>query len=343
MPQDKKKHVAILPARLPDNVFVDNFSDSLVHSGLAVQEFDWKRFPTAGTVILHWPNEFFLAGGAFHAIKCAIKLSLMRLYQRLGIRFVWVAHNARPHEADSASGAIATLFVNSLDGVVFLSSFSREALSDSYSFSPTVKILQTVHGNYRRNSFRPVAPPPALTSEVRLLTFGQIRPYKNIETLAEAVTKLKSCDIHLTIAGRGEDPELLAHIGSIAARSERITLDIRSAVIPGPELEGLIDAAHGVVLSYRSILNSGSAFHALSRNRPILAPRIGSLPELRDQVGRDWVMLYDDEISENAIREFSQWLRSRDPTQTCDLSSFEWDLIGESLANFVGGLHGSRQ
>ena len=67
----------------------------------------------------------------------------------------------------------------------------------------------------------------------------------------------------------------------------------------------MIDANDAVVLPYRNILNSGVALHSLARNKPILAPRTGSLPELQQTVGGDWVHLFDGDISAEGLGKTS--------------------------------------
>src|SRR3546814_10110494 len=59
----------------------------------------------------------------------------------------------------------------------------------------------------------------------------------------------------------------------------------------------ITDEADAVVLPYRDIVNSGSALLALSRFRPVIAPRLGSLIELQGQVGEDWLWLYDGPLT----------------------------------------------
>jgi hypothetical protein len=93
-----------------------------------------------------------------------------------------------------------------------------------------------------------------------------------------------------------------------------------------------------VVLPYRRILNSGAALFALSRNRPILAPRLGTLPELQDEIGPDWVDLYDgQDVTTESLARFSQRLRNQD-APVADLSGYEWGPIGESIGDFFDQL-----
>ena len=61
------------------------------------------------------------------------------------------------------------------------------------------------------------------------------------------------------------------------------------------------------MLPYRQVTNSGSAVLALSARRPILGPRMGSLPEVQQLVGEDWVRLYEGSLSHTHLAEAIGW------------------------------------
>ena len=138
---------------------------------------------------------------------------------------------------------------------------------------------------------------------------------------------------------RGEFPDeaLEARIRKAAGEDGQIFLDIRKEFIPDDELERAIDAHDAVVLPYRNILNSGVALHALGRNKPILAPRIGSLPELQEKVGSEWVDLFDGEIDAARLEAFLTGLDAC-ITPAPDLSAFEWPRVGEDVSAFLRSL-----
>src|SRR3546814_7963709 len=79
--------------------------------------------------------------------------------------------------------------------------------------------------------------------------------------------------------------------------------DWSSDVCSSDLIERITDEADAVVLPYRDIVNSGSALLALSRFRPVIAPRLGSLIELQGQVGEDWLWLYDGPLTGERMRE----------------------------------------
>jgi beta-1,4-mannosyltransferase len=90
-----------------------------------------------------------------------------------------------------------------------------------------------------------------------------------------------------------------------------------------------------VVLPYRNILNSSAAIFALSRNRPVLAPNIGSLPELRETVGSDWIYLYHGEFNRCVLIDFIAWMRSAKRGEAAPLDSYAWSRIGRDLRQFI--------
>ena len=227
------RNVAISPSRSAANVFVDNFTDCLIGMGFSVSEFEWKPLPKARTVIFHWPNEFFTNAGFAHAAKCATKLAVMRIWRVcFGVRFVWVAHNVQPHDIQKKATWLRNIFLSSLDGVIFLSQFSSDALRRAYPLPAGMKTLQTVHGDYRGNMIVPPRPQEAVAATARLVAFGQIRAYKNFDKLVETVVGMSDSGIHLTVVGQTQDADLASKIRTVAAGSGDVSLDIRSEFLP---------------------------------------------------------------------------------------------------------------
>lgn len=112
--------------------------------------------------------------------------------------------------------------------------------------------------------------------------------------------------MRVKIIGWSKDPEFTLFLKDLAANSPAVELDIRDELVPQNDLEAALDLSDGVVLPYRKILNSGAALFALSRNRPVMAPRLGTLPELKDEIGRDWVHLYAGTTFANRISATSR-------------------------------------
>lgn len=114
----------------------------------------------------------------------------------------------------------------------------------------------------------------------RLLMFGRIQPYKGVDVLLDAMAELWKLrpEVELTIAGQGPLPDhaLLA--------DPRV--DVRNGHVREDDVEALFAAATCVVLPYREASQSGVGSLAKAYGRPIVATRVGGLPDLVGEAGR---------------------------------------------------------
>lgn len=337
-PQSSELVVAMKPLAAPSNRFPELISTQLRgERGLTVVPFEWAHLGQGvyDVVVFQWPDEFFMPESRRKSLGL-----LRRAYRdkvTRGTSFVWIVHNLAPHDgAGRTSRLTCSLFFRLLDGVIALSASSLAELHIRYPETRRIPSLCTAHGTYP--SLAPPAPYRAKETRGRLLFFGALRAYKNPLGLVNAVQAIDDVPLSLTIAGhtwRGDG--LAQQVAEAAAGDPRITLDLRSEPIPERELERMIDAHDGIVLPYTNILNSGVALHALSRNRPILAPNAGSLPELREQAGSAWVHLFDGAFGDNDLRRFLAVLPLI-PAARPDLSHFSWERIGDDVARFLRAL-----
>lgn len=337
-----KTVISLLPLSNPTNRFVAMFSQALSEQGYIVQDFRWSSLLLAKTsfIFVHWPDEFFTRTDSFEGVKSLIKLVIVHIAKMLwGTKFVWVAHNARPHDSENVDSLPKRGFLRSLDGVVFLSEHSRKLIQDLYSEISPCDSLVTVHPHYRSSSISHETPCANATGDIQLLHFGQIRPYKNIEALVDAASSV-SFGFHLSVVGTVKDQALCDTIQAKVQGLSHITLDFRQVPLGEAELEMIVDSADAVVLPYKNILNSATALFSLSRNRPILAPNTGSLPELQETVGRDWVYLYDGEFRAEVVCEFREWMLTTKRAKTAPLDAYSLRRIGEDLRGFVEAMRG---
>ncbi len=332
--------IAMKPFIAPTNRFpallVDSMKPSLPDH--AVESFTWNKIGRGAydVVVFHWPTEFFAPDGRLKTLR---KLGLMLSDKiRRGTRFVWVVHNLHPHDsAHDASPLVTGLFLRLLDGLIFLSEDSRRQLNQMYPNTRRIQSLVTAHGIYP-DAAVPASPYTKDTFAGRLLFFGTIRAYKNPAGLVRAAREVVAEPFSLRLSGRlWHDDSLKDEIVAAAGGDPRITLDLRTEHIPDDELEHLIDTHDAVVLPYDRILNSGVAFHALCRNKPILAPAIGSLPELRDAVGPQWVHLFEGPLDAAHLESFVRDLPGLNAPAP-DMSRFAWDRIGRDVGNFLRSL-----
>ena len=109
-----------------------------------------------------------------------------------------------------------------------------------------------------------------------ILFFGGINKYKGLELLLEAmeVVHQKIPNLKLVVAGGGKlwfDISPYQHLDYI---------DLRLHYVGVPELSGLLKDCEFVVCPYRDATQSGVIQTALSMCAPVIATRVGALPEV---------------------------------------------------------------
>ena len=141
-----------------------------------------------------------------------------------------------------------------------------------------------------------------LPSDAEVYLFlGQIRPYKNLPVLIDAFRKNPAQNAYLIIAGHAPDPGYRHRIRELAQSDKRVICSME--FVETDHIQHFMRAADVVVLPYQEILNSGSAILALSYERPVVGPRIGSLAELEQVFGSTWVHVYSGELSAEVLTE----------------------------------------
>ena len=123
--------------------------------------------------------------------------------------------------------------------------------------------------------------------EQTILFFGAVRPYKGIDFLIRAFAQLPAtlqASTRLVIAGKpGMDPSNLYRLARSLGVDHRITWHLR--FIRDEEIPELFGQASMVALPYREIDQSGVLMTAIAFGKPIVASRIGGIPEvIRDGV-----------------------------------------------------------
>jgi glycosyltransferase involved in cell wall biosynthesis len=199
----------------------------------------------------------------------------VRLLLVAGVRpkhYAYTVHDATPHPGERRNlhqrlGRSALLHGA---GLIFVHSERvGEALAAQSSRLPPIELVP--HGI-------DVAEPAPLPDRPALLFFGRITPYKGVDVLLDALPQIwrRVPEVTLTIAGAGrlEDHATL--------RDPRVF--VRNEHVRDDEVSALFAAATCCVLPYREASQSGVGSQARAYGRPIVATRVGGLPEL---VGTD--------------------------------------------------------
>lgn len=129
-----------------------------------------------------------------------------------------------------------------------------------------------------------------LAGDDRVLTFfGGIRPNKGIDDLIFAFRRLPDSNLRLLIVGQPWPPA--SYVRELVARAQGDSrVRVVPARVPDIEVQTYMNASDAIVLPFRDILTSGSVLLAMSFARPVIASRLGCLPEV---VVPDSGFLYD--------------------------------------------------
>ena len=273
--------------------------------------------------------------------RAKISGSLCRLaiwwLQLLRFRIIWTVHNVLPHEPQTDNDlAIIQSIARVSSAIVVHSVTTLESLANE--LMPTDRAVVIPQGNYigrygdppsSEEARRSLALPP---SGRVVLFFGLIRPYKGVLDLLQAWSEAPD-GAALIIVGSCPDPALQEAIQLIAARDTSVVL--RLDFVPDDEVSTYFGACDCVCLPFRDTTTSSSALLALSFAKPLVAPRLGSLRDLPDEVG----YFYDSEVRaglDDALKRFltddDSNLRRHAKAGRNYAKTFSWPTIAEQTA-----------
>jgi glycosyltransferase involved in cell wall biosynthesis len=208
----------------------------------------------------------------FYTTLQAVALAAIARHARPRARVVLICANAVPHEPRPGDRRLTSLLADSVDAILVHTPAERAALAELTDRPITVAALPP---------HLPAGPPGrghrSGLPRHRLLFFGKVRPYKGIDVLLQALTRLP--DVQLTIAG-----ELYRSAADLPDRIARAGLADRVVVRPGylpaaqiPELFGGVDA---LVLPYRTATASQLVALAHEHGLPTVVTRVGNFPDV---------------------------------------------------------------
>ena len=158
----------------------------------------------------------------------------------------------------------------------------RQEAIKQFRCSPE-KIHVIPHGNY--HDAYAAAPATSIARKQlglpetkRLVLFlGMIRPYKGLPALLDAWQSISPTEGQLLIAGEASGPyqqqieQQIANMSGVVWHNRRISAE---------EIPAYLAAADVVALPFARIQTSGSVMLAMTFGKPVIAPRLGDLPEM---------------------------------------------------------------
>lgn len=266
--------------------------------------FTWRRALAGDYDVfhVHWPELIIRdSRGAWRRwLKRRLLDGLILRLRAQHRPIVRTFHNPRPHErGDRAENRS----LDRLDRATAL----HITLNEHTAPGGGARTVTIPHGHYA-GAFARYPQPNAVPG--RVLYFGIIRPYKNVEALATAFAGLDDPALSLHIVGDPHQGQR-AVLERAASLDPRIALDLR--FVDDATLVREVREASLVVLPYLDMKNSGALLVALSLRRPALVPASPVNLALADEFGHDWVRTFEGDLDAPTLRAHLDAVQRLDP------------------------------
>ncbi len=285
--------------------------------------------------IIHWQG----------VARPQVLLALMRLAPFKQVSWVYTVHNVLPHEVQTDSIRTFEMIYQKMQGLIFHTRHSQNQFERHFSDIHCRKAI-IPHGEYSflvkkntKSEFSPVE-----GKKYNLLFFGNIRPYKGLDVLLEAIVQVKeNCPkVKLTIAGQPLEP-FDRYQALIEANKLNQHIEIRLGYIPDGDIPELFHSANIVVLPYRDIDQSGVLLLALAMGNAVVATNVGGMAEVIKD-GETGLL-----VSPNDVEQLTQAIIHllKDPQKAKRLGQagkedvierFSWDSIAKRTIDFYQSL-----
>lgn len=250
--------------------------------------------------------------------------SLLCLYaiKLLGYQLVWTVHNVVPHEAQTTDDlALMRLLSRIADAKIIHSRYTLQQMQEYGLDTSNTTVIP--HGNYIGVYPKTITALEARQKlgiskdEVVILFFGLVRPYKGIEDLLDAFTKLKLPGVRLLIAGKCIDERLKC---SVTEATRHANVSFYDGYVERNDVAAYFVACDMVCLPFQAITTSGSTLLALSFGKPIIAPRSGALLDLPTNVG----YLYNPQKPAALAGSLKRAIKQKDELGKLGVSAYEY-------------------
>ena len=311
------------------------------------------RLPQCDIIHVHWPDSFILGFNAKTAIERyrLIRKQIKRLKNLLrqlkqckanGTKLVWTVHNIKPHEKGNPiiSKYFWWRFLKLVDGLIFLSKTSQAIAMQERPELRRFPAQVIPRGNFKQLADRSPTFKQARNklktpyNEFVCLFFGRLRAYKNIKKLAQEFIRAQTGKSRLIIAGDDHPDRTIGdELSRIASRHPNILLDRR--VVPDEDMLTYISACDVVVLPYKEILNSAALLMALSCGRRVICPNMGTMAEIAEIVGPEWVYTYEDGFDAKVLEDFRTEFQNKPAVGPAPLpKAFDWPEVANATQTF---------
>lgn len=203
--------------------------------------------------------------------------------RRRGTTVIYICHDVIPHEPRPGKMSLARLALRRGDAFIAQSREQAQALEQLLGYVPICYVPFPRYEGWAESIPSRAQARQALElaeSEPVLLFFGLVRPYKGLADLLYALAQVRqTLPVRLLVAGEfWEDSATYQRLVNMLGLDSAVRFYNR--YIPDEEVPFFFAAADVVVLPYRQASQSAVAALAQALGRPVIATRVGGLPEM---------------------------------------------------------------
>ena len=331
-----------------DNAFIDTACGMFSELGVIVRPgnpgFWITPLQRADVYIIHWPDAIFWGKTSLKQLRFRIAriLKNLALLKAHCTRILWFVHNLQPHDLSRERQRAWNVYARGLsrlvDGWLTLSPSTGALAISRYPALARKRHSFIWHPPYvdeYGGSRAQAREELGLSDEAMVFGHaGQLRPYKNLGSLAAQFEEISPDGALLLLTGiakDGTERELNALVGKVRG------LDYREGRLLASEFDRALTAMDVFVAPYGRFLHSGALVHALSRGCVVVAPRAPFTEDLVREFGQKWVVLYDGEFDATVLSRAALAARRQDG-QSPDLTVLDPAQNIDRLRAFLSGL-----
>ena len=209
----------------------------------------------------------------------------------LNMKIVWTIHNLHSHECYYPSLEILSrkFFSKKANAIICHCDYAKNEFQKK--FGASLKKIHVINiGNYSNRYKNEISMEKAREhlnikrDQIVFLIFGPIRQYKGIIDLINAFKEISRKEkVKLMIVGNPVNKLLTTNI--INRTKDNKNFILKFGFVSEDEIQIYFNASDVVVFSYKKILTSAGILLAMSFGKPIIAPRLGCIPETLDEKG----------------------------------------------------------
>lgn len=232
-------------------------------------------------VHVHWPHGTYKT-----TVQFLHMLLVLFLYRLIKNNIVWTVHELDAYESrhPERDAWFRSVVMKLSCRLIVHGEHTRQVLITEHDYQRPIDVARhpSYIGCYKDEVTREQARAKlGLPDDARVyLYFGYIKPYKGVEDLIQAFSQVGDEGAMLLIAGKPLDTSIKQNVDALAAPDTRVRTFLQ--YIANDDIQNYFRAADVVIFPFRNTQTSGSLMLAMSYGRPIIAPRIATLPEYVD-------------------------------------------------------------